>query len=612
MSAFDAKKALVILLGAEEWPHCKSLYTNDYEPGNNPFRNSVTKMESYFRNTLKVDNENIKSWFNSELTASSILEGVEKFINERVSETRISDIFLYYIGHGSFLRPSSKDYYLLVHSTENSTPRTSIQIGDLYDIMKNNAKDCRCYVILDACYSGAATENVPSHPKGIVVFYSSDRTQQSRIDSNAEQKISAFTGTLLDVLDNSKEYQQKPLSLNTLSILVKNRFAASLSNSKLTDNTPLLRCGLYANTPEVEDIEIFPNHNYTSLTVNVEHSLVLGVDVGTTTIKVGLIAFPKDFSVQTSEELPEVLYFKAVKHDEIGRVGILDRVVSVISDVLAHTQVPADRIVRVGVGLPGQVDCSHGILKFAPGLRLRDINVRADLTRKLLLGRNKVFIDNDVKCSTLAELYYGHGRDCKNFVCMFIGTGIGSGIVIDGKLIRGHSFSAGEVGHMRIDSGPDARLCNCGRKGCFEEYASARAIIRLAREKIYELRDRKIESSLLQLNPDSPTLPEEIVEILFSAKKDDSYCQELAEQVASYLAIGIANIVDIINPERIILGGGIINGFFKHDFFSSTLVAYSRKDMLEVCHQTAIVPTSVPTPPEYVPILGAASLNGNN
>ena len=323
-------------------------------------------------------------------------------------------------------------------------------------------------------------------------------------------------------------------------------------------------------------------------------SLAIGVDVGTTKIAAGLIEIP-----ETGD--PTVKHYKRLNHDDIGQeTQLLDRIEGAIWDVMKDAGIGKKALDYVGVGLPGQVNYDAGCMTFAPGLKLRDIPVAGELRRKLDIP---VFIDNDVNCSTIAELHFGKaGAIYKDFVCIFIGTGIGAGIVINKRLFRGHGFSAGEIGHMKIDCGDGARVCTCGGTGCFEEYASARAIIRLAREKIFEVRERKETSVLSNLSPES-VRPEDIVKAI---KRNDKAAIGLAESVAHYLAIGIANILNMLNPQVVVLGGGIIEGLYCGcDSFRNAVSAGIKKAALDVCCNTGILTS---TWGKNTPLIGAAAL----
>jgi len=602
MSDFDAKKTLVILLGAKEWPGCPSL-EHCYPSDNNPFYNSVTAMEDYFRNVLGVDALNLRSWFDSKQAASTILEEIGEFITDRTSQTTVTDIFFYYIGHGD--TGTTPNYCLLTRSSRaNKLSSTAIQIRQLYEIVLTDAKNSRCYLILDACFSGAAYDDFPHHHNGIVLFHSSNKDENSGLTK--EQDFSLFTKVLLTVLDEGSKECGEQLSFGDLGKLVQD------SLDKIPSESVPYRCELHANLTSIEKIRIFKNPSYSSrslIFLNPNSQWVIGVDVGTTNIHAGLVEIYKDPS-----RIPHVHHSKKVKHEETGKAELLAKSINnIVREILRECKITIDQLTRIGVGLPGQVDCTKGLLKYAPGLEIHNWDAVTELQNRLELEENIIFVDNDVNCSTLAELEWGYGsvhsrKVYKNFVCIYIGNGIGAGIVVNGQLVRGHNFAAGEVGHMKVASDENALMCRCGSKGCFEEYASARAITRLVGGKIRELRNKGNKTSpLVELDPDSATLPEDFVKIF---NVSNIYCKELAEQIAKNLSIGIANIVNVLNPEVIILGGGIVDGFFKsNEFFKKTLIKYVDDGTLGVCRPNNILPTKLK---DNTPILGAASLNEDN
>ncbi len=323
-----------------------------------------------------------------------------------------------------------------------------------------------------------------------------------------------------------------------------------------------------------------------------DQPLIIGVDFGTHKISAGLVSFAQD--------LPEVIVKKTLLHDPIAREsGIIQQIESLVILTLDAAGISSNQLNGIGVGLPGQVDYRTGFLKFAPGLQCRSVNVSTKLATKFGIP---VYSDNDVNCSTLAELRWGHGRLFKSFVCVYIGTGIGAGIVINGSLLRGSTYSAGEIGHMKIDCSESARRCTCMAKGCFEEYASARAIVRLARDAIHEAKDRRINNLLANLDPQTVTT----FDIVEAIRSKDEVSIRLAEKIAEFLAIGLSNVANFLNPEAIILGGGVVNGFYGFDFFNEVFSRKFRGLALDVCSNTDILLASFE---EDGPVIGAASLS---
>lgn len=328
------------------------------------------------------------------------------------------------------------------------------------------------------------------------------------------------------------------------------------------------------------------------ITAHNHQPLVLAIDVGTSKIAAALVSL-------SDRQQPRLLEQVRVFHNEIDtHEGILGKIESVSNHLLSRCQVSFDELSGVGIGLPGQVDYRTGLLKMAPGLKLRNIHVASRLQASF--GK-PVYVDNDVNCATLAELQWGQGKTFSNFACIFVGTGIGAGLVFNGQLYRGATYAAGEIGHTKVSLSSTARPCTCGAKGCFEEYASARAIVRMAREAIFDARERKIKSVLTEISPEI-IRPEDIVN---AVQNHDPLGIELAEKIAAYLASGVSNLANLLNTEAIILGGGIIQGFYQFDFFSDLFTRVFKELTLDACAATSILTSTFE---ESNPLYGAAAL----
>lgn len=324
----------------------------------------------------------------------------------------------------------------------------------------------------------------------------------------------------------------------------------------------------------------------------------IGIDVGATKIACGLVTIKKDVMPKYTKKN----VFR-IKHNSKSASGMLKEITCVIDEVIRKEGISKDKIDSIGLGLPGMVRREDGFLYFAPGLQISNFNICPLLKKTYNVP---VHADNDVNCSTLAELVAGYGDSFEDFVCVFVGTGIGAGVVVDNRIVRGHNFSAGEIGHMKIDFLPDARECTCGQKGCYEEYAGARAIIRLARVKIFDLIERKNDKGLAKKNPREVT-PQDIVALM---KKGDEGAEDLAKEIAGYLSIGLANIANILNPQAIILGGGVIEGFFDFPYFEQTMITKFNEYAPPACAKTSLIKSSFEstTSVSPAPIIGAALL----
>src|SRR5450759_3273651 len=206
----------------------------------------------------------------------------------------------------------------------------------------------------------------------------------------------------------------------------------------------------------------------------------------------------------------------------------------------------------VGIGIPGQISRSSGIVHYAPNLNWHEVNLENDLSKML---DKHVRICNDVRAATWGEWLYGAGRNCDDLVCIFIGTGIGGGIVSDGRMLAGCNNTAGEIGHMTIDlHGPE---CHCGNKGCFEALAGGWAVARDAQAMVST--DKKGGKILLAIvgNEINKITAKTVAE---AARKNDALAKKIVDNLADALIAGSTALVNAFGPCRLILGGGIMEG----------------------------------------------------
>ncbi|HEY8346501.1 MAG TPA: ROK family protein [Symbiobacteriaceae bacterium] len=208
-------------------------------------------------------------------------------------------------------------------------------------------------------------------------------------------------------------------------------------------------------------------------------------------------------------------------------------VLGAIKEIIAHLlrEAGSTPVVGIGLGIPGLLDRQAGKVIFSPNIPWRDVPVLREFEEFGL----PLDMDNDVRCHALGELHFGAGKGLQHFILLTLGTGIGSGIVINGELYRGSSNMAGEIGHipLRPDDGP---LCGCGKRGCFEAIASGKNIGRRAREAQIANTSR---------------------ELFEKAAAGDRAAAELVDRVIRDLAVGIATYVNLMNPQRVIIGGGV-------------------------------------------------------
>ena len=238
---------------------------------------------------------------------------------------------------------------------------------------------------------------------------------------------------------------------------------------------------------------------------------------------------------------------------EKGQEYVSQHIINLSTAALESAKLPNDaKIVAVGIGAAGQIDRKKGVVVDAPNLGVKDMPMAEILGKQF--GK-PVAVGNDVEVAALGEYLYGSGRGYSTFVVMFVGTGIGSGIIQNGRLYAGLTGTAGEVGHMTIQAG--GRICPCGSRGCLEAYASRTAITRAIMAEIHHGRTSVLaEEAELQL-----TEGETIIRsgLLASAlNRGDALVNEIITEAADFLGYGLASVMNFYNPECIILGGGVI------------------------------------------------------
>jgi len=274
----------------------------------------------------------------------------------------------------------------------------------------------------------------------------------------------------------------------------------------------------------------------------------LGVDFGGTKVLAAVV------DVETGKVLGAAKK-KTKRGEEADQ--LMDRLFTTCEDALAAAKVErASELAGIGVGIAGQVDAGRGILRGAPNLS----HAIVDLPMAKLLSERfgiPTALRNDVQIAANGEARFGAGRGVDNFVCVFVGTGVGGAIVHDGEIVRGATGTAGEIGHIVVDA--DGRLCGCGGRGHLEAYASRTAI---TQSLLGDMR-RGQRTILTELVPepadDEPGGTAIRSGILAKAvAKKDALVIETITDAARYLGLGLASIINFLNPERIILGGGVI------------------------------------------------------
>lgn len=264
----------------------------------------------------------------------------------------------------------------------------------------------------------------------------------------------------------------------------------------------------------------------------------VGIDLGGTNIVAGVIN--DSFEIIGRGKLKT----NAPREAEL----ILDDIAKAVTLAVEDAGLKMEDIDSIGMGAPGTVNKSTGIIEFSNNLDFKNLHVQ-EMMEERLPGK-KIYMDNDANCAALGEALAGAGRGVKNFVAITLGTGVGSGVVIDGKIYNGSNFAAAEFGHMVIDI--DGEQCNCGRRGCWERYASATALISQTKHAMRHSYDSEMWH-IVNENINLVT-----GRTAFEAlRKGDAAAKRVVEQYIYYIACGIINVINILQPEMICIGGGI-------------------------------------------------------
>ena len=258
-----------------------------------------------------------------------------------------------------------------------------------------------------------------------------------------------------------------------------------------------------------------------------------GVDLGGTTVKIAY--FDETGTMITNWEIPTVT--------ANGGSQILPDIAASIRDFREKNGIAAESLLGVGIGVPGPVD-SRGNVNRCVNLGWGTFNISKELSA---LTGLPVTAGNDANVAALGEFWKGGGKGCRNMVFVTLGTGVGGGIVIEGKLLHGAHGAGAEIGHMVLNRNETA-VCGCGKRGCVEQYCSATGIVRLAK---LALESSQEESALRRVNPLT------CKDIFDAGKQGDQLALQVLDQYYAYMGEFLANVCCVVNPEVVVIGGGV-------------------------------------------------------
>lgn len=263
----------------------------------------------------------------------------------------------------------------------------------------------------------------------------------------------------------------------------------------------------------------------------------VGIDLGGTNTKIGILDIQGNIFKST--------IIKTLSAE--GAESTLTRIWEAAKNLAIELNIEIKDLKGIGIGIPGPVINQSVVAFFANFPWGTNVEIKKMMEN---ISGVETRLDNDVNIIALGEARYGAAKGSSTSVTIALGTGIGGGIYIEGKLISGFAGAGGEVGHMKLVK--DGRLCGCGQNGCFEAYASATGLVREATSRLTVNKNNMLYS---MIDGDIERL--EAKDIFDAAKKGDKFSMDLVDYEAEYLAMGIGNILNIINPEKIVLGGGV-------------------------------------------------------
>lgn len=263
------------------------------------------------------------------------------------------------------------------------------------------------------------------------------------------------------------------------------------------------------------------------------HKYCFGVDVGGTTVKIGLFTLEGNI----------VDKWEITTRTENGGINILPDVAKSIEDKLNEKNIQKEEVKGVGIGVPGPIT-EDGTVLTCVNLGWGEFNVANEI--KKLTGFDNVKVNNDANIAALGEMWQGGGKGYNNIIMVTLGTGVGGGVIYDGRILTGVRGAAGEIGHMTVDfNEPDS--CNCGKHGCLEQFASATGIVKEAKRALAKSNNsslNKIENLTAKA-------------VFDAAKEGDELALSLVDQLGRYLGVVASHVAAVIDPEAFVIGGGV-------------------------------------------------------
>jgi glucokinase len=283
-------------------------------------------------------------------------------------------------------------------------------------------------------------------------------------------------------------------------------------------------------------------HQYSLASPNLDSARVIAIDLGGTNLRAAAISNKGEIQERLKRPTPRTGNPAEIVHALCVAARECAQALLSANEASSSTAIKA-----LSVVVPGTVETKSGVLINAPNIPcLNNFPLQAALEKELSWP---VILENDANAAALGEMWRGAARGMNTFLCLTLGTGVGGGIILDGELWRGVDGTAGEIGHMNVE--PEGGPCSCGNRGCLEVYASATAIVRMAREMLAHYPQSSLKDS-------SELTAEKVYQ---SGVEEDELARAVFKRIGRYLGIALASLINLLNPEMIVIGGGAAAGW---------------------------------------------------
>ena len=344
--------------------------------------------------------------------------------------------------------------------------------------------------------------------------------------------------------------QESLRQINLSTVLTHLRQNAPISRAALAELTGLNRATITRLVRELIEHGFVRETGFQSIRAG-RPSILLQLDPDAGCI-IGAEVEVKFGSIILTDLAARVLWRQEVDFGDNDEPGVvLNSTAQLIRQALARANETNRHILGLGMSLPGLVDVSSGVLLFAPNMRWSDVPVKQWLENEFDIP---IYVDNKANMAALAESYFGSARGSEYVLYINITAGVGAGIVLNQRIMAGASGLAGEVGHMTIN--PDGPECNCGSHGCWETYVSALAVFRRVREAILDGEESQL-AEVVRDGFERITVPL----MVEAARKGDRVALDSFEETGYYLGVGLANLINTFNPQKVVLGGYVTQAY---------------------------------------------------